>query len=342
MASSSSYLKTNDWSCPKCTFKNPKSSNECSMCNYNKGDTNSYLSPTKLIGTLKNAITSLNNDLKSFDLIPKSKYPDVIIIDDPRLQLPTPPPLPSQTQNENTTLLKWNCQRCTYGGNIETSDECSICSSRRGTRANVQSNNNNEQNCKTCGNKITNNASSCQVCGVIIPNNRRSRNDKNNNIKKKTAENEPDIKITDIVKTKDNWICSKCTFSNSKTDKSCAICHTNSINDFPPKSSQTASLHSQRAKSMKTTYEKATNNAEIIWKNIVLYCKVNKHKFIDDSFPPCDKSLFIDVNNKTKCFNSRQSKWLSPADIYTGNDRNKWSVYNEPTFSDIKQGNLVN
>lgn len=68
------------------------------------------------------------------------------------------------------------------------------------------------------------------------------------------------------------------------------------------------------------------------------------HKFIDDSFPPCDKSLFINPNEKPENLVNRGIRWLSPEHILTHPNENglKWTVYNNPKFNDIKQGLLGN
>ena len=57
--------------------------------------------------------------------------------------------------------------------------------------------------------------------------------------------------------------------------------------------SPSLTYRSQKAKSIVKTYANATSQAERIWNSIVNYCKEQGHKFVDDSFPPCDKSLFI-------------------------------------------------
>ena len=90
------------------------------------------------------------------------------------------------------------------------------------------------------------------------------------------------------------------------------------------------------------TYTNATNQAEKIWKNILKYCKEHNHKFIDDSFPPCDKSLFIDTSKTPSNLLSKGIQWLSPEQIRTHQFENslRWSVYNNPKFNDIKQGLL--
>ena len=112
--------------------------------------------------------------------------------------------------------------------------------------------------------------------------------------------------------------------------------HTNNNN------STLNTFRSQKAKSIQKTHANATNQAERIWNNIVKYCQEHRIKFVDDSFPPCDKSLFVDPSKKPETL--RKIQWLSPEQIRCGGDEHAltWSVYNEPKFNDIKQGLLGN
>ena len=98
------------------------------------------------------------------------------------------------------------------------------------------------------------------------------------------------------------------------------------------------------AQRVHATYAQANDEAERTWNSIVKYCQRNGHKFVDDSFPPCDKSLFIDVRRQRlppprNSMPQTNIVWLSPEHINAGS-REKWSVSNVPCFSDIKQGVL--
>lgn len=78
-----------------------------------------------------------------------------------------------------------------------------------------------------------------------------------------------------------------------------------------------------------------------VWKKIVRFCNESGYKFVDDSFPPCDKSLYIDFKNKS---DRPVVKWLRPEEIRTHpSDKHlDWCVLNQPQLNDIKQGLLGN
>ena len=108
---------------------------------------------------------------------------------------------------------------------------------------------------------------------------------------------------------------------------------------------ETSFTRSQRAKSTAKTYINAHTEAERTWRNIISYCKEKRHKFVDDAFPPCDKSLYINPNsNSTELRINEKVEWLSPEYIRTpSDDRNlAWRVYNNPSPSDITQGLIGN
>jgi hypothetical protein len=97
---------------------------------------------------------------------------------------------------------------------------------------------------------------------------------------------------------------------------------------------------------IKDAQQNSAENETKIWKNILWFCKEYGYKFVDDSFPPCDKSLYIDLNSN--CEHHKQSvkqiKWLRPEHIRTHSNEKglKWTVINNPNLNDIKQGLLGN
>lgn len=114
------------------------------------------------------------------------------------------------------------------------------------------------------------------------------------------------------------------------------ISRTNTLNN---------SIVAHRSRTAYKNYANATSRAERIWSNIVSYCKKNQITFVDDSFPPCEKSLFVSLLNKpidTGKLKHEHIQWLRPNFIRTNSSEKslKWTVYNEPKFSDIKQGLL--
>jgi len=77
------------------------------------------------------------------------------------------------------------------------------------------------------------------------------------------------------------------------------------------------------------------------WRNIVHFCKENRHTFVDDEFPPTSKSLFY---NPTDSSNHQVDHWLRPNEIATDSSDSKitWTVFRTPLPSDISQGILGN
>ena len=232
----------------------------------------------------------------------------------------------------------WTCSECTFI-NFDQDEKCELCNSPR--QKTVKSSSPTEK--KNAGDIWV-----CKLC-TYINSDKRPKCGLCNANKNGKIENNP-------------WSCDACGIKNNADTNRCGTCSLNKSNsametynndydnNYPTDynnfmdASKFTSLtsRSHKAKSLIKQYTNATNEAEKVWKNIVKYCKQNNHKFVDDSFPPCDKSLFIDPKKKPKNLGSIQ--WLSPEQIQThSNERHlKWSVYNEPKFNDIKQGLLGN
>jgi calpain-15 len=94
-----------------------------------------------------------------------------------------------------------------------------------------------------------------------------------------------------------------------------------------------------KSRSIAKAYTDASEEAERAWKKIISYCREHRQQFVDDSFPPCDKSLFIDPKSKPKNCPIKDVVWLRPQFIRT-QYKEPWSVMNNPSYNDIKQGNF--
>ncbi len=191
--------------------------------------------------------------------------------------------------------------------------------------------------CEICSYKNKPNTSVCTVCSYDkddIQNNNFYYNSTNSN-----------IKPSNYYKNNKNKINGSNSTPTGVPTSSRANTNSNVINSNM--NTALSPSRSQRAKSIIKTYANATTKAERIWNSIVRYCKDQNIKFVDDSFPPCNKSLFIDPNKKPESIAQLRGgsiKWLSPEFIRTHPDEHglKWTVYNDPKFSDIKQGLLGN
>ena len=94
------------------------------------------------------------------------------------------------------------------------------------------------------------------------------------------------------------------------------------------------------------------SEARDLWKNIVQFCKnTSLASFVDDEFPPANKSLFYNASHKTTQDSEDPSvgmnnsnhvtQWLRPNQIAASdhsNDSIQWTVFRTPLPSDISQG----
>ncbi|CAB4064322.1 CAPN15 [Lepeophtheirus salmonis] len=121
------------------------------------------------------------------------------------------------------------------------------------------------------------------------------------------------------------WVCSQCTLEIPLGQSTCKVCDT-------PNDHQSPSLQeSEDLQKLNRDFDR--------FNLIVSYCIKNGDSFVDDSFPPCLKSVFYDSKNKD---NAPTIKWCRPKEILTPLEGNTipWTVFRSPLPSDISQGIL--
>jgi len=251
----------------------------------------------------------------------------------------------SDTNNNNQQRTHSTTSTTSNSSNSSTSINHGSTGSTSSNGSTSSTNSNHHKNskfmeewiCEICSFKNKSNSSVCIVCSYDkddIQNNNFYYNN-NNNPKIKPS------KIANSTKTGSGGGGGGATAATSVATVSTGNMSSNVSTAISPANK------SQRAKSIIKTYANATTKAERIWNSIVRYCKEQNIKFVDDSFPPCNKSLFIDPNKRPESIVQLRGgaiKWLSPEYIRTHSDEHslKWTVYNDPKFSDIKQGLLGN
>ena len=340
------------WACGTCTYAaNPEWTNKCEICETTRPVATSMTAASSAMAKIDNDDSlriydnSLNEDIYDYARIwTCSQCTYINFKKDKECELCLMPRSlssnqPSTSQSTNATGIKqantssssnkWICNMCTYL-NVKSSKSCALCNSSRENSGNkaVKSSRlspdtppmgTNEWNCDVCGKTNKQNSNMCKVC----------TNEKNRN-----------VIMNDYDNFNDETDEHKIEYRLKMTARDSVKSHRPGLNSLSP----TATYKSQKAKSIIKTYTTATSHAERVWNNIVQYCKENGHKFVDDSFPPCDKSLFVDLNSKPEHLKAREVQWLSPEYIRTrSEDYNlRWNVFNDPKFNDIKQGLLGN
>ncbi|GMT09457.1 hypothetical protein PFISCL1PPCAC_754, partial [Pristionchus fissidentatus] len=110
----------------------------------------------------------------------------------------------------------------------------------------------------------------------------------------------------------------------------------------PVSRAASVSIHSSPMKDQTVRDEKEARNQ---LKEIQLLCKEFKTCFIDDEFQPNERSLGKLYDDEERAVPGRlhasQVMWLRPTEMYTKDGhRYPWTVFNDPSSSDIEQGSL--
>ncbi|KAL4230896.1 Calpain-15 [Mactra antiquata] len=168
--------------------------------------------------------------------------------------------------------------------------------------------------------------------------------------KKQTGKVEPS---TSAAGTSDSassgFNCSVCTYLNSVSSGPCKVCGydlksggaDDRIESFRGTIRLKHSLQRQQSSSFIELRDIEDSEARELWEHIRLFCRQEKYKFVDDSFPPTVRSLYRDPNSHLA---GCQVQWLRCNDIrsHKSEDKVPWYVCRTPMPDDISQGQLGN
>ena len=274
-------------------------------------------------------------------------------------------PIVSQQRISNSMLSNgWTCIKCTL---INSFDD-NYCTACGGSKLNSTTDKsfltlkpNESWVCSRCTLRNAIEITNCSVC------NYKRQDLRNSSISIIEDDMEDDILVVrpssssngvqrrDLTRNKSHWECSACTFLNPSTRFSCDMCQqSRSILTLRPDSAHlNSSIPSSRCDSsastlchgeselMETLRRIEENEARNRWEHIVKFCRNSRINFVDDSFPPLQKSLYYNSDELSN--NHNVSQWLRPKDIKSdANSSVKWAVFRTPMPSDISQGILGN
>ncbi len=345
------------WTCWKCSYAyNPVQSSACDICKLPRPpDSRSKPGPTAKM--TNNNSNSLADDfqLVTGDLTSRALNGDDVVNGD---QHEGANGTTSNGTNGTATAGSgdcWVCRRCTLQNPLG-SDLCLACGGARrrsgrtpaGTAAGGGGGGNERRRRKWACEKCTllNEASAkkCAVCEAPRP--------------KVVEEKEEEERQRNDKRPR----CPACTFENASTSTICEMCGTvlgnrwaeeeqrrssASYRAYRREQSQygtaqrrpdsAASMASVRQESelMDQLREVEETEARDTWSNIVRFCKENSEPFVDDSFPPSQRSLFYDEPSS----DLQVSMWLRPHQIASETSDVPWTVFRTPFPSDISQGN---
>ncbi|XP_046555772.1 calpain-15-like [Haliotis rubra] len=216
----------------------------------------------------------------------------------------------------------WSCMRCTYD-NTDQHHLCFMCGCAKTAAQNSKS----KWQCLQCTLLNSNELAECGACGH--------------------ARHEPGSGRREVGvgsgSTPTNWQCSMCTYRNTAAAVKCNMCK--SARNKRSKALVPAgpgTLTRQESSLMEEMRKSEEHEALELWETIVLFCKQNKTPFVDDSFLPAPKSLYIEP---PKPFANMEIQWLRPDKIAPSSRaemKQPWVVYRTPMPEDISQGILGN
>ncbi|KAF7496727.1 Calpain-D [Sarcoptes scabiei] len=307
---------------------------------------------------------------QSIDLGPASSVDDLYLFSSENSLCP----------NDSLRNSLWQCLKCTLINQPEMAF-CAVCGGSRSISFAtfdknhipsknsedffpISSNDNARWYCKKCSHLNFESKACCEACHY-------SREIVSECSKKDSEQKEFSSFHRDLTRqNKSHWECSACTYMNPSSRFSCEICHQGRcvltlkpINYCPDpirkssnqyekhiennESDRTMALCHGESELMETLRRIEEKESRRLWQNIVDFCRNKRIRFVDDSFPPSDRSLYLnpnDLSSNTLHLNTGPIKWLRAIEISNEKTSNpfRWTVFCDPHPTDILQGVLGN
>ena len=308
--------------------------------------------------------STLNSDYHKLNLLDESSEPETV--DD-------------QTNLQDAV---WSCIKCTLINSVNDSF-CKICGgSKRNSISSKQFNTLRVEEswvCAICTLRNPNHFQFCSACEI-----EKTDHNRMNNLVVDSSTSSPNLSLANDLNSrsrspKNKWHCYNCSHDNLYSFSRCTICQQNRnlLTLRPKRYSQPTDLNNKddnqnyslnfdenyynnytlckgESELMEELRVLEENEAKSSWLNIVRFCILNQISFIDDSFPPTERSLYYNERNEQNSyFDSLQrpkrttnvTQWLRAEQIkcdYTSSTSNNWTIFRKPMYSDISQGILGN
>ncbi|XP_061165136.1 calpain-D-like [Saccostrea echinata] len=254
----------------------------------------------------------------------------------------------SRSTSELDTKKYWSCEKCTLRNSIHNTF-CEVCGFKRDA-ANSEPTE-NKRKTPVSESKVTRTPKSAdkqesdkkvredgaKTSPESTAASKTTNSLENKKVQGKQQEKEKRLKSSgENDKTAESWSCSQCTYRNTLNKPVCQMCGSHKAQKKHIESKLTLSIRQPSSK-MENIRKLEENEASKLLQNIIFCCWKHHNHFIDDSFPPISRSIFI---NQDKPFIKTPIQWLRPTEI--GNEKDKWEVCKTPLPNDISQGQLGN
>eukprot|EP00118_Oscarella_pearsei_P021924 m.249668 g.249668 ORF g.249668 m.249668 type:complete len:660 (+) comp40307_c0_seq10:668-2647(+) len=221
------------------------------------------------------------------------------------------------TAEKQSATSGWTCQFCTFRNESDWTDVCVMCQKGKESdvgawRLSVQSlgEAGDSWECQTCKRKNSRFLTVCETCGHCGG---------------------------DSLKKSHPWSCNACTLINREEADHCQVCNEPKAQ---PVKTQRPFLGRQQSTCVDAKRKEDETKAISQWNYIVKVCQRRGDSYVDPSFPPLPKSLYLKPRHSD---NPRVACWLRPDNFrQNGTNRMPWTLFRTPRPSDIRQGVVGN
>ncbi|XP_048772314.2 calpain-15-like [Ostrea edulis] len=331
---------SNYWSCDKCTLHNPISSTSCAACGFKIDSVNSDPLENKRKTPVPNtpkstgkqeterredsakdspkSVTKKSNNLENNKIQEKNlnKTPKSSLEKTPKSSLEKTPKS-SLEKTPKSSLEK------TPKSSLEKTPKSSLEKMPKSSLEKDKTSKSSLEKNKDKGNKSLEKEKP----------NKSAEKGKNKSLEKeKTSKSLEKDKL---------WSCSQCTYRNPLKMADCQMCGSSKSHrkNYDP---NLITLQRQPSSLMEDIRKIEENEAVELWQHITFFCRQHNDHFVDDSFPPTPKSLYLCEDQP---FTKSAIQWLRPTEIAVsrrGDEKVKWEVCRTPLPDDISQGLLGN
>lgn len=315
MASTSTALNSTsgngkEWTCDRCTFSNLSKGTICSACGF---------SPSLVV-----ADYAMNTEKpRLYPTLPVELYSEIA------------------QQNEEQVLKCPNCQSLLYDNAGLCCTVCHCPCPEQGfkprpfpessIRRTSDDSGGGKWSCAGCTFENKSHNSKCEICGH-----------------EGIVEASPSEETTNSLALHSEdigWSCPSCTLVNASNSTVCTACGAVRNGALSAgKANPRRTFQRQQSIPVESRRKRDEKQAKEQWINIIKYCKDIGIQFVDDSFPPAEKSLYLKPRFSE---HPRVANWLRPQQIQSvgggthhGTSHIPLAVFRSPRPDDIMQGVL--
>lgn len=332
------------WTCNVCAYRNPESLVLCNHC----GSERVVVSTSTSLNSDLNHVTKWTCDACTLTNLCKDSICSAcgssrsLAVTDPS-GLELHPEIAEQ--NIDKVLKCPHCQSLLYDNVGRCCNVCHFPCPEQGfkprpfpnssIRSTSEELNGGEWSCPSCTFENKSSSFECKICGY------------DGIVKPKPRTSEETIYVAGLDSLDVQWSCPTCTLENSCDSTVCSACgakRNGTSHEQNPAANSRRMFRRQQSIPVESRRKQDEKQAKEQWIDIIKYCRDSGHQFVDDSFRPAEKSLYLKPRFSE---HPRVRKWLRPQEInsvdggiHHSSSNIPLAVFRSPRPDDIMQGVL--